>query len=1066
MYNITLLIVMKKIKQKRGFAVKLLAVGLCFCLSSALSALPSRLKQGDIIVKGMVTNSLDEPLIGVSVQLEKSNPVIGTVTDIDGNFSLTVNTPNPVLKFTYLGFKPQIVAVSGNETVKVVLDEDATHLDEVVVVGYGTQRKATLTGAISAINAAELTTSTNSNLTQNLAGKLAGVKIITNSSEPGALKSHINVRGMGTPLIVIDGVVSNIETFSQLSGNEIENISILKDASAAVYGMRSANGVLVVTTKSGSADEGKPKFEYKGVYGWSHMLNMPKMMNAYDWASMMNDISESRYTNPRTTYSAEQLESFMGIPAFDMWHEFMRDYTPQTEHTLSVSGASQSVRYFLSGGYINEEGAYKSGSLNYDRFNIRSNITANVGYDLKVNVNAGLIKLNRKQPYQDAWNIIKWIWFVPPIHPQTGLPQTGIFANDNPEYPAYFGTELNPVINADSNNGGGFKKNEEHRWNLQGSLMWEAPFLKGLTAKFMYNYSRQDRLFQSWNRKYSLYTYTNEQYIPMTYASPSAFVQENHWSSDNGYQASLNYTGTWDLHSVNVLALFEQNQSNSQYQGTQRYYTMDFLPYLAAGDADRTQIIGADYPSMNRRQGAVGRLNYNYAGKYLLEGSFRYDGSSKYYKDKQWGFFPGVSLGWRISEEKFFRNIRSLTFIDNLKLRASYGITGDDGGASYQWASGYTFPSSIYYFGDRKSVAVNDRGAVNPNFTWYDNTIINYGLDFNAWNGLLGAVFEKFSRERTGLPARRNLTIPGVVGIGLPEENLNSDYTSGWEITLTHQNKINQVYYYVTGNIMYARTKNRYRERSESTSSYRNWRENDSYRYNDIWWLREWAGVVTPNTNISLLPNEEGAYQNSMLGIGDFYHTDLNGDGWIDGQDILPFARTGYPLIQYGLTVDIAWKNLDINLHFMGAAKKSVLYAEFLKSPYNFGGSSGALEIHKDRWHQDESGNWIAGWYPRYSELSNNLNDDTRRAQNASYLRLKSTEIGYTLPIKWTRPAGIERLRVYANGFNLFTFTGLKYMDPEYPGWNVRDPERGDDTTWGYIYPITMNFNFGLNITF
>jgi TonB-linked SusC/RagA family outer membrane protein len=1057
---------------KTGFILKFFTA--LFCLVFYQSYLPA--STGDVgqakseyIVQGIVVDKSGDPIIGVTIRPEKTAGHTGTITGIDGKFSLTLSEPNIVLKITYIGFKTQTITVSGAENLQIVMEEDVSALDEIVVVGYGVQKKATMTGAIVSLNAGELATSTNSNLQQNLAGKLAGVKIITNSSEPGALKSHIDVRGMGTPLIVIDGVVSDVTTFSQLSVDEIENISVLKDASAAVYGMRSANGVMVVTTQKGGSGDGKPKFEYRGVHGWSHMLNMPEVMNVYDWASMINAISESRYVNPKTTYTPEQLESYKGIPAFDMWHEFMYDYAPQTEHSISVSGSvgeSRKVQYFLTGGFLNEDGAYKSGSLNYNRYNFRSNITADLGYGLSANVNVGLIKSNRKQPYQDAWNIVKWAWFVPPVHPQTGEPQTGLYANHNPEYPAYFGTELNPVVNADSNNGGGFKKNDEHRWDLQGSLQWETPFLKGLTAKFMYNYFRRDRLYQSWNQKYTLYTYMDEEYIPTTYASPSTFVQENHWGSNNGYQASLNYTGSWSLHSVNVLALFEQNQQNSQYQGAQRFYTMDFLPYLSAGDADKTQVIGSNYPEMNRRQGLVGRLNYDYAGKYLTEFAFRRDGSSKYYKDKQWGFFPSVSVGWRISEENFFKKIQALSLVNNLKLRASYGITGDDGGAAYQWASGYTYPGSIFYFGDQKSVSVNDRGAINPNFTWYDNTIINYGLDFNAWNGLLGMTVEKFSRERSGLPAKRNLTIPGTIGIGLPDENLNGDYTSGWEITWTHHNKIGKVNYNITGNFMYARTKNRYIERAESTSSYRNWRENNNNRYNDLWWLREWAGVVTPETDISSLPNEDGAYQNSMLSIGDWYHTDLNGDGWVDGEDIVPSRRIGYPLIQYGLTFDVQWKGFDANLHFMGAAEKYILYNEFLKTPYTFGGLANALEIHKDRWHQDENGNWIAGWYPRYSELLNNLYDDTRRTQDASYLRLKSAELGYTIPKRWTQKLGIERLRIYSNGFNLLTFTKLKYMDPEYPGWNVSNPESGDDTTWGYIYPVSMNFNFGVNITF
>ncbi|MDH6304861.1 TonB-linked SusC/RagA family outer membrane protein [Parabacteroides sp. PF5-5] len=1031
------------------------------------SAPGNQIRQNEIT--GKVTDQSGEALLGVSVSVKGTTE--GIVTDIDGNFSLKTTENHPTLIFSYVGFQTIEKAAQVGKHIVVVMNENNELLDEIVVVGYGVQKKATLTGAIVAVNSEQLTTSTNSNLQQNLAGKLAGVKVITNSSEPGSLKSKIDVRGMGTPLIVIDGVASDIETFSQLSAEEVENISVLKDASASIYGMRAGNGVMVVTTKKGMGGrDGKPKFEYRGVYGWNHMLNMPESMNAYDWASMINDITESRYSGASTTYSKEQLESYKGVKSFDMWDQFMNDYSPQTEHTLSVSGSAgtdNDVNYFFTGSYLNEDGAYKSGSLNYERFNFRSNVSAKLGYGLTANVNVGLIKTDKKQPYQDAWNIMKWMWYVPPVHPETGEAQTSLYANNNPDYPAYLGTELNPVVNSDSKNGGGFKTTKENTWNVQGSLQWDVPFAKGLTAKFMYNYNRRDKEYKAMNSEYTLYTYKDGDYVPKTFASPSAMTQEQTWSTNRGYQASLNYIKSFDLHNLNVLALFEQNQYNFEYIGAKRLYTMDFLDYLAAGDNDKTQSVRTDFPKMERRQGLVGRVNYDFAGRYMAEVSFRYDGSSKYHSDKQWGFFPSGSLGWRISEEQFFKNVSALSFIDNLKLRASYGITGDDGGANYQWASGYTYPGKgIYYFGSDKSMSVNDRGAVNTNFTWYENKITNIGLDFNAWNGLLGVTTEMFSRKREGLPAKRELTIPGTVGIGLPEENLNSDRTSGWEITLTHQNKIGEVTYDITGNVMYARTKNLHVEQAKATSSYKNWRDNKNDRYNDIWWLMEWAGVIKPGTDISSLPNENGAYQNSVLSIGDYYHTDLNGDGYVDDEDKKPLRTLKYPAIQYGITIGAAWRGFDLNLHFMGAAEKYVLYNEFLKTPYAFSGSAGALNMHLDRWHQDESGNWISGYYPRYSDFGYNYKDDTRRAMNASYLRLKSAEIGYTVPKQLIRKLGIERLRVYANGFNLFTITGLKNMDPEYPGWNVENPASGDDTTWGYIYPVSMNFNFGVNVTF
>lgn len=1067
----------KKFKpRENSFMLKLFVILTCFAFCHLQSMAVSGLEQNNVKIaaqdpiRGIVTDQQGVPLIGVTVQLDDKTKNVGTITDLNGRFTLLVDTSNPVIIFSYLGYKTQTITVANkNQEIKVLMEESAEILDEVVVVGYGTQKKATLTGAVVSIGADQLKTSTNSNIQQNLAGKLAGLKVITNSSEPGALKSRLDLRGMGEPLIVIDGVVNGIGTFSQLSSEEIESVSVLKDASAAVYGMRAGNGVLLLTTKKGGSDDGKPKIQYNGTYGWSHILNKPETMNAYDWATMINGITESRFSNPQTTYNPEQMEQFKAAPAFDVWDMFMNDYAPQTEHTVSVSGnvgQNDDVQYFMSGGWLNEEGAYKSGSMDYNRVNFRSNITAKIGYGLTANVNVGLINSKRNQPYQEAWNIIKWMWFVPPIHPETGLPQSDIYANGNPDYPAYLGTELNPLINSDTENGGGFRRNRDNIWNIQGSLQWEAPFLKGLVAKFMYNYNRNDGLYQSFNKEYTLYTYQNEQYIPHTYASPSAMIQNVYWSSNKGYQASLNYTGKWNSHALNLLALFEQNQADDQYQGAQRFYTMDFLPHLAAGDNDKTQIIGANYPSMYRRQGLVGRINYDYSGKYLTEFAFRYDGSSKYGAGHRWGFFPSGLVGWRISEEKFFNNAQFLSFIDNLKLRASYGITGDDSGAAYQWASGYNYPGNIYYFGDEKVMSVVDRGATNANFTWYKNKLSNLGVDFDAWDGLFGFTAEYFTRVRTGLPATRNLTIPGVVGIGLPQENLNSDQTSGWEISLTHKSKINTVNLALTGNFMYARTKNLHVERAASTSSFRNWRENTSNRYNDLWWAPEWVGVVTPDMDIFSLPNEGGAYQNSMLSIGDYIHSDLNGDGIVDGEDILPFRNLGYPLIQYGLTIDLAWRGLDLNLHFMGAAKKYVVYNEFLRTPYAFAGQAGALEMHKDRWHKDENGNWVEGFFPRYSELSNNLTFDTRRIMDAGYLRLKSVELGYTIPKKLTKKIGVENFRLYTNGFNLLTFTGLKYMDPEYPGWNVRDIQTGDDATWGYIYPITMNFNFGVNVTF
>lgn len=1024
-------------------------------------------------IQGTVKDQSGEALIGVNVVIvESGTDKHGTITDTNGAFSLTIDNPAASLRFSYLGYLTQVHPVAGNEYFNIVLKEEISELQEIVVVGYGTQKKETVTGAVSSISSDQLTTSTNSNLQQNIAGKLTGVKVITNSSEPGAFKSHVDIRGMGEPLVVIDGVASDFATFNRLSSSEVESVTALKDAAASVYGMRAGNGVLLVTTKTGSKSEEKATIEYQGTYGWSHPVGMPKKMNAYDWAMMINEVSENRYSNPKSVYSDEELATFKAAPNYDLYDAFVKDFTPQTTHTINISGSVGSkdqFKYFTSGSYYHEDGMFKSGSMNYERFNFRTNVTGDLGKGISTNVNVGYITDTKNSSFQDTWNLIKWLWFTPPVNPETGDPLTDVYVDGDPNYPLYMGAELNPVVNSDTDNGGGYKKNKSDRFLLQASINWDVPFVKGLSFKVMYNYKKTNLLYKSWQPKYSLYYKKNDEIIEKSdFVSNTTLVQNLDWMSENGLQASAQYSNKFGNHSVNGLLLLERSEYRAQYMGAQRYFPMEFIDELPAGDADKSQIIGATYPTHMRRQGLVGRVNYDYAGKYLAEFSFRRDGSSKYLGDNVWGFFPGGLIGWRISEENFIKNTEFLSFVNNLKIRASYGLTGDDSGGNYQWASGYDYPGGVYYFGDDKSVGVNDRGAVNLDFTWLINTFKNVGVDWDFWNGMLGGSFEVFQRDRDGLPAKRNLTIPHVAGISLPDENLNSDRTSGWELTLTHNNKINDFRYGVRGNMVFSKRKSLDVERSPSTSSYRNWRENSEDRNQGIWWLMEWGGVITPGTDISSLPIEEGTYQNSLYGVGDFYHLDLNGDGYVNGEDVMPLRTTGYPKIQYGLTLEASWKGIDVNLHFMGAGKKYVMYEEFLKMPYAFSGTAGALDFHKDRWHQDENGNWIEGTYPRYRDINfgANYRNDTWRVKNAAYLKLKSAEIGYTLPAKWTKKAGIERLRVYVNGFNLLTFSKIKHMDPEYPGWNVDDPEYGDDTNWGYVYPTTQNYNMGISVTF
>ncbi|MET7001391.1 SusC/RagA family TonB-linked outer membrane protein [Chitinophaga defluvii] len=1027
-----------------------------------------------VTLSGKVADQQGTPLPGVNVMVKGSSK--GVQTNEKGIYTIAVD-PGTRLVFSFLGYASQEIGTTGGQKLDVTLEEEGTSLNQVVVVGYGAQRKATLTGAVASIGNRQINTSTNSNLQQNLAGKLAGVKITTNSSEPGAFQSHINIRGLGAPLIVIDGVTSDMNTFNRLSAADIASVSVLKDASAAVYGVQAGNGVVLVTTRNGNAD-GKTRIQYQGSYGLTRLGKYPEAMNAYDWAQMINEVARSEYVPQPEPFSKEQLEKFRNTPGLNLMDAYMRDFAPQQNHQLNVSGntgKNNDVTYFLSGALFNDQGNYRSGDLNYKRYNFRSNISAKLAHGLSVDVKAAYMADERNTPDQGAWNMMKQMWTTRPVNPMTGEVLTSLYANNNPLYPADLGGEFNPVVNTDKDNGGGYHKWNQYQVQAQAALNWEVPFVQGLKARAMYNYQRTNMEHKGLSPIYLLYTFnkaTGEYKGRIPFGSVNRITQNHDYTSQTGYQASLDYERTFQRHHVKGLFLFEQIVSQAEGFAAARQLVLPSLDNLAAGEADKTQVIGAGYPTAYASQGLVGRLNYDFSDKYIVEFSFRYGGSSKYAAGNRWGLFPSAALGWRISEEKFFKNTSALSFVDNLKFRGSYGVLGDDRGAAYQWASGYVYPAGAYYFGATKVNGLTDRGAVNPLFTWYKDKMTNIGVDATFWKGLLGGSFDYFRRVRTGLPAKRVLTIPGVTGVGLPDENLNSDQTAGFDFEVNHTHHLGALRYSLSGNFVYSVSKTLHAERAPSRSSYDNWRSNPTNRMQGTWWTMQNEGFITPGTDIFSLPNEEGAYQNSMFTPGDYHHKDLNGDGYVDGNDIMPSSDmvvTSAPLIQYGFTVDLSWKGIDVNLHFMGAGKKYVNFMEFLKTPYVFGGAAGSLAFHNDRWRQDENGNWIEGAMHRYrSGFTPNERDDDRSIQNASYLRLKSAEIGYNLPAGLIKRVGLENARIYVNGFNLLTFTRLKHIDPENPGitnlnWGNG---QGDDTTWGYIYPVTRNYNLGLSITF
>ena len=969
-------------------------------------------------VSGIVRDQTGEPLPGVNIVVVGTNT--GTITDIDGAFSLNVTNDKAVLKFSLIGFASKEVALKGKTVIDVVLSEDTQVIDEVVVVGYGTQKKATLTGAISTVGTDELTVTPTSNVQNMLTGKLPGVRIQQRTGEPGSYDAKMDIRGLGTPLIVIDGIVREVSDFQRLEANDIESVSVLKDASAAIYGMRASNGVLLVTTRKG--ENGKTRIDYTGSFGFQNPSGLPDVLNASQYAELVREADKNMGRGINTTFTEEDVERFRREGATDWYDLAMKNMVPQTHHNITASGSGERARYFLSFGYYGEDGIWKTGDLNYHRYNIRSNLGFDITKNLKAEMLIGVMSDEKNQPYKDTWEQFKAIWMLKP----TETP----YANNNENFPNDVMYGLNPLMITDADQSG-YKRTVNRTLNSTFSLTYDAPFLKGLSAKFLYGFDYKNAQQKEFQKQYTLYKYDREKdvYTSQIYSSPSSI-----------------YRKSWE---------------GTQNLWAKRNYEMDAVDELFAGSEEK-QIGNADAGQIYRvtNMGVVGRVNYDYQSKYLAEVSFRYDGSSKFAKGHRWGFFPSASVGYRISEEKFIKEVDELSFITNWKLRASYGVMGDDGSSSYQYLSGYDYPGANYVFGDVVYKGLGFRGIPNELITWYKSKTLNVGTDVELWNGLLSAQVDFFWRYRDGLLAKRNGEVPGTLGAELPEENMNEDLYKGFEIVLGHRNKINDFNYSVNLNFALTRRLNRSLQEGDAVNSYDRWRNKYSNRYADMGWTYGSNGQFTSMDDIWHSPIQDGQGGATQL-PGDWKYEDWNGDGIIDGNDVYPNTYehsndNGNPKMTFGATITAEWKGFDVNLLFQGGGGFNVIYFEQLQYPLCFGGNG--LAHFYDRYHQDESGNWIAGKWPTTRDAGSYGTNYARCKQttyDASYLRLKSVELGYTIPQNFTRKFRVDRLRIFASGYNLFTLSNLDFVDPEHP-----------EGTYGYLYPIMRNFNFGLNLAF
>lgn len=1022
-----------------------------------------------IMVKGKVVDQHNEPVIGATVGVDKGKAK--TVTDIDGNFTLQVPA-NAQIVVNYIGMKPATQSVGGRRELNFVLQDDVNQLQDVVVVGYGTQKRGSITGSVAAVKGDEMVRTKNENPQNMLTGRVAGVRVWQKSSEPGSYNNNFDVRGMGTPLVIIDGVPRDMSDFQRMNADDIQDISVLKDASASIYGLRSANGVVLVTTKKGQA--GQTKFSYNGSYTIQSPKSMPKLLDAYKTMTLYNERNLNNVNGGSKIYTDEMFDEFRnGTRRETDWNNLIFAKTsPQTNHNITVSGGNDKTQYFVSFGAFYQEGFFKSGDLNYHKYNITSNLTTEVYRGLKLSLNINAMTDKQNNPYCTSTDIIRNYWRQGVLFPAYA-DEAGTMLN-------YDGLDLeeNTVakMTADIS---GYRRYKQSQVLTSGIFEYDFGtlfnVLKGLKAKVMFSYDYHLNNNTIYRKQYYQYAYdpATQTYKQKLYASsaPSNLRREHYDTQQFLSQYTLSYNRDFGPHSIAAVVGME-----TQRRTGDNFYAMRNLafssPYLFNGveegqvaNSATGGIYSANYNAF------IGRLNYSFAQRYLIEGQFRYDGSSKFAKGHRWGSFPSVSLGWVVSEEPWFKKIEFLKGVDQLKLRASYGEMGDDSGANYDWVAGYTYPSTSgnsekgYYnqyapgfiFGSQFVYAATPMAIPNELISWYKAKTFNVGVDFDTNNKLFGFSLDYFSRKMTGLYEYRTSVFPTVIGAKPPRENANSSRNFGMELELRHHNRIGRNFVYNVKGIVTI-TRQKYLTAIQNgpyANAYDQWRKDHlNNRYQGVQFGYEGNGRYQ---NWDEIWNETLYHEKDLL-PGDYKYLDWNGDGEINSQDEHPYAFDQTPWMNYSLSIDCAYKGFDFSMLWQGSALGSMSYEEPLYSIWGQNGG-GALEQYWDRWHPadenadpyDPNTKWVKGYYA-YTGHYPSANSTFNRVSTA-YLRLKQIELGYTLP-KWKAFPSLN-LRVYANAYNLFTITGVKFVDPEHPS---------DDL--GRLYPLNRTYTFGVHVSF
>lgn len=1006
----------------------LLLIALAFPVSVTTSSLYATTTEVTITqqkkaINGVVFDGgLNEPLIGANVVVKGTTN--GTVTDLDGKFTLEA-APNDILVISSIGFKSLEIKASDAAKGKITLQEDTQALDEVVVVGYGVQKKANLTGSVAHISAEAIESRSVASVSAALAGQIPGVTAIQSSGAPGSQTASITIRGTnsingGSPLVIVDGVPGSMNT---IDPQDIESLTVLKDAaSSAIYGVQAANGVILITTKKGKKGD-KARINYSGSIAWSSPVALLKFLGAGDYAMLYNEAVKNENPNAILPYTEEDIQNYRNgtLPDTDWYDETFKKNALETYHNLSINGGSEKTSYNASIGYTRQDGLIDVNK--YDRFNGRISVDSDINKWLTAGLNVSGYRGTKNDGWEGYASLRQYCNRLAPIYP---------VYNDDGSF--YYSGLNNPVAHL---NNTGFTRQVDQQ--LNATAYAKVNILPELNVKALFSVRNDTRNNEGF-KKLLEYGTGNNTFNSGLREGYQKYYDWNWYTT----QVLANYNKTFGKHSLTALAGFEQIYYNYKYtEATRKGGGNDELTE-SLNTLDKSSQTNKNGGHETARRSYFGRVQYDFNNKYLFEANLRADASSRFPKDSRWGYFPSVSAGWRITEESFVKDA-DIKWLSNLKIRAGWGQTGNEElSDSDIYPSIATYAYGSYMFGNSLYSTAYETRYVNSQLKWA--TVTNYegAIEAGFLNNRLGfelAVYKKKTKDML-----LYLPVQGVLGMDAPAQNAGSMQNTGFDLSLFHNNRINKDFSYAV-NLNIAYVKNKITDMCGTEG------ENpDDSKY---WYLEGYAlGSFYGYEAIGYFNTEEelanDAKRTGTEQLGDIKYRDLNNDGKIDAANDRKVIGKDKPSWTGGLNIALYYKDFDFSAFFQGAFDVYGYYTG--ESSYAFYNSGKVLERHLDRWTPENHN----ASYPRITKDSQiNFSTSSFWLQDASYVRLKNISLGYNIPSVLTQKIGIDKVKVYISGENLLTFSGLEGIDPEAPASNR-----------GAYYGNVKKVSLGLKVSF